>query len=120
MADMHRLSHADLAILACSPSHQRLGAGTALVRWGVDLADHEDRVAWVEASPDGYPVYLRQGFEPVDVQDLDVKGLWGATRGVDENWGQRAGVEVAGELREGCFRTTIMKRMPRAVETGAA
>ena len=42
----------------------------------LDLADAEGRKAYIEASPDGYPVYCRLGFRDVAVSDMDA-GLWG-------------------------------------------
>lgn len=108
----------DLGILACSPTHQGLGAGSALLAWGRELADKEGLTTWLEASPQGYPLYRRFGYEDVDVQDLAVTERWGPVREEEEgeareDWGQNAGVALAGELPRGSFRTVVMRRLPR-------
>ncbi|CAN8106537.1 unnamed protein product [Discula destructiva] len=104
-----------LSLAACSPKHQRLGAGTALLTWGNELADREGKVQWLEASPAGYPLYKRMGFEDVDGQDLGVTELWGAVKGQHDNWGSNSAVELLGELPEGCFRSVLMRRFPRMI-----
>jgi hypothetical protein len=69
---------------------------------------------WLESSPPGYSLYKRFGFEPVDVHDLKVTELWGATKlDEGENWGEASAVELAGELPKGCFRTAMMRRLPK-------
>lgn len=47
-----------------------------LVKWGCEIADDEGIPAYLEATPIGYPVYRRQGFEDVDVVELDFS-RWG-------------------------------------------
>lgn len=89
-----------------------MGAGSALLKWGAELADKEGLPSWLEASPEGHGLYKRFGFEPVDVMDLKVKEKWGAVRRPDEDWGARSAVEFAGELPDGVFRTVMMKRPP--------
>lgn len=106
----------DLGLLACSSTRQRLGAGSALLAWGNELADREGKVAWLEASPAGYTLYRRFGYEDVEAQDLRVAELWGAVREEHENWGQDAAVDSAGPRPEGCFRNVVMKRLPRKAE----
>lgn len=102
----------DLHILAADPARQRLGAGSALLAWGAALADREGRPSWLEASPQGYPLYRRFGYEDVDVQDVAVTERWGPTRAGGEDWGQGSAVALAGALREGCFRSVVMRRSP--------
>lgn len=68
---------------------------------------------WLEASPEGYPLYRRFDYEDVDVQDLAVTGRWGPVREAREDWGQNAAVALAGELSRGSFRTVVMRRLPR-------
>ncbi len=101
--------------MAADPAKQRLGAGSALVRWGVELADREGLPAYLEASPKGYPVYRKQGFEPIDVQDLRVRELWNAPDDGGD-WGTNSAVEFAGPLPPGVFRSVVMKRMPKKPE----
>ncbi|KAK2615479.1 hypothetical protein N8I77_002229 [Diaporthe amygdali] len=102
-----------LGILAATPTRHRLGAGTALLKWGCELADRENKTAWLEASPAGYLLYRKFGFEDVEVQDLKVTETWGPVRSEGENWGAGSAVILAGELPEGSFRTVLMRRLPQ-------
>ncbi|POS73694.1 hypothetical protein DHEL01_v207907 [Diaporthe helianthi] len=106
--------HLHLGILAATPTRHRLGAGSALLRWGCGLADTENKTAWLEASPVGYSLYKKFGFEPVEVADLKLTELWGAVKTDEgENWGEANAVELGGELPEGSFRSVMMKRLPK-------
>lgn len=102
----------DLNILACKPARHRSGAGSALLRWGVDKADREGKVAFLEASPAGYPLYRRFGWADVGVQDLDL-GSFGAKQGEGEDWGGEVAVALAGPKAEGVYRSALMKRVPK-------
>ncbi|KAJ4396189.1 hypothetical protein N0V93_000408 [Gnomoniopsis smithogilvyi] len=106
-----------LGILACTTTRQRLGAGSALLDWGNALADREGMVHWLEASPQGYALYKRFGFEEVEAQDLRVTEIWGPVRGENEDWGAKSAVKLAGELPEGVFRTVVMRRFPQKGQT---
>lgn len=79
----------------------------------MDKADREGINAYLEASPTGYPLYRRFGFEDVHVQDLDVTARWGAVQAEGEDWGTHSAAALAGPAKEGVFRTAFMKRMPR-------
>lgn len=48
------------------PDHQRRGLAARLLRVALDQADAEERDAYIEASPAGYPVYVKAGFVEVD------------------------------------------------------
>lgn len=105
-------SKKDLSILACKPARHRSGAGSALLRWGVDKADREGKVAFLEASPAGYPLYRRFGWADVGVQDLDLASF-GAKQGEGEDWGGEVAVALAGPKAEGVYRSALMKRVPK-------
>jgi ribosomal protein S18 acetylase RimI-like enzyme len=55
-------SHFQLQLLATSPQFQRQGAGSQLVRWGMQLAEYLNVAISVFASPMGEQLYLRLGF----------------------------------------------------------
>ena len=84
-----------------------------MLKWGCELADRENKTAWLEASPAGYSLYRRFGFEDVEVQDLKLTELWGPVRSEGENWGAASAVALAGELAQGSFRSVMMRRWPR-------
>lgn len=113
VAIANRLPSVDLHILACKPDRQRIGAGSALVKFGTDLADASNLPCRLEASPVGYPVYKRLGFKDVDFLDLNVTERWGVKRS-GEYWGENNAVELAGPVPEGAQRTVIMRRPPKA------
>ena len=103
-------------MLGCTPAYGRLGVGSALLRWGLELADQEGLNTWLESAPQGYPLYRRFGFEDVDVFDLPVACRWGATCGKDEDWGSGCAVTFAGRPSDGTYRCVMMRRRPvRAV-----
>jgi GNAT superfamily N-acetyltransferase len=55
-----------LSVLVTHPEKQGLGVGSTMVKWGCDLADEEGLPSYLEATPAGYPVYQKLGFEEVD------------------------------------------------------
>jgi hypothetical protein len=101
-----------LRLLACSPRYSRLGAGSALLRRGFELADREGLNTWLEASPAGYSLYKKLGFKDLDVQDLPVSKNWGAVKLDGDNWGDSSAVDLAGPLAPGHYRSVLMKREP--------
>lgn len=86
-----------------------------MVGWGAEFADNEGLTSWLAASPIGYPLYRRFGYEDVEVQDLEIARRWKAVKLEAEDWGTNSAVALAGELPEGLFRTVLMKRTPRSV-----
>jgi hypothetical protein len=99
-------------MLCCTPTRTRLGAGSALLRWGAQLADREGLPSWLEASPQGHPLYRRFGFEDVDVLDVHVTEKWGAIRSPNDDWGANAAVGLVGAPPEGIYRSVGMRRLP--------
>ncbi len=53
-----------------------------LIRPGLEAADKAGMQTYIEASPDGLPLYLRLGWEPVDEMVLEM-GKYGAGSGVE-------------------------------------
>ncbi|KAK1750336.1 acyl-CoA N-acyltransferase [Echria macrotheca] len=51
--------------LYVAPSFQRRGAGTALLKWGTDLADANGAFAWVHSSAGAWRAYEKAGFRTV-------------------------------------------------------
>ncbi|KAH7312164.1 putative GNAT family acetyltransferase [Stachybotrys elegans] len=68
--------HAYLKLLHTDPAHQRRGAGSMLLRWGAGEADRLGIPSYLEASPEGRPLYQKHGFVEVDMLDVDFS-RWG-------------------------------------------
>ncbi|KAK3905757.1 hypothetical protein C8A05DRAFT_41334 [Staphylotrichum tortipilum] len=95
-----------LSILASSPTRQRTGAGSALLEWGNKLADSLGLPCRLEASPTGYGLYRKFGYEDIDVLDLKVTETWGKEHPDGANWGENSAVALAGPAPRGVMRTT--------------
>lgn len=83
------------------------------MQWGIEMADREGLNTWLEATPAGYPLYGRFGFEDLDVQDLPISDLYGVVRREDENWGAGNAVALVGHAPEGVHRCVLMRRVPK-------
>ncbi|KAF2140462.1 uncharacterized protein K452DRAFT_359538 [Aplosporella prunicola CBS 121167] len=57
--------HCLCAILAVDPAYQRRGAGTLLLRWGLEEARKRGLPAYLEATEEGKELYLKEGFRDV-------------------------------------------------------
>ncbi|KAL4817430.1 acyl-CoA N-acyltransferase [Aspergillus spinulosporus] len=79
-----------LDFLATRPEYQGKGVGTALLRWGIEQADQQQRRIYLEATTEGYPVYAKRGWRAVETIEMDY-GRWGG---------------------EGCQKLTLMVRDP--------
>ncbi|CZR59174.1 uncharacterized protein PAC_09066 [Phialocephala subalpina] len=68
--------HWYLEFIATRPDYQGKGAAGQLLRWGIERSEEEWAETYLEASPDGKPIYERFGFEEVDrlVVELEGKG----------------------------------------------
>ena len=68
--------HWYLEMVATKTEYQGRGAAGQLLRWGLERADQDETVAFLEASPAGKPVYERFGFRERDrlVVNLEGKG----------------------------------------------
>jgi GNAT superfamily N-acetyltransferase len=84
----------ELEALHTLPEHERKGAGTALMEWGIRLADSEGLPIRLLSSPHGFELYRRFGFVELGRVTVDL-ARWGG---------------------EGEFTWYLMNRGPKAVE----
>ena len=49
------------------PTHERRGAASLQLSWGLAIADEHALTCWVEASPIAAPLYKKFGFEVKDM-----------------------------------------------------
>ena len=61
-----------LAQLATNPRFFRHGAGTMLLKWGLNLADRKGWTVTVFAGPKAHRLYERLGFETLDMVKCQV------------------------------------------------
>ncbi|CAM1505723.1 Fc.00g113600.m01.CDS01 [Cosmosporella sp. VM-42] len=72
-----------LKLLHTDPKHQRRGAASMLLKWGLAEADRLGLPIFLEASRDGRPLYEKVGFDVVETIKVDFSP-WG---GPSEGWG---------------------------------
>lgn len=70
-------------LLQTDPAYQRKGLASMLLKYGLAMADSEGRKAYIEATAEGHPVYLKLGFRDIDVLRLDLSKWGGTTPGVN-------------------------------------
>jgi len=68
-----RAPRACLFLLVVLPEYHRKGAGTMLLRWGLERADELGLEAYLEASMMGRPLYEKFGFQVVDTMRYDME-----------------------------------------------
>jgi hypothetical protein len=71
---MGERKHWYLEILATRPEWQGKGAAGKLMRWGLERADEEGVETYIEASPDGKPIYEHFGFKEMERLVVDLEG----------------------------------------------
>ncbi|KAG0648274.1 putative N-acetyltransferase [Hyphodiscus hymeniophilus] len=70
---MEGRKHWYLEIIATRPEYQGKGAAGQLLRWGMARADEEGTETYLEASPDGKPIYEHFGFREVERLEVELK-----------------------------------------------
>ena len=65
--------HWYLEVINTRPEYQGKGAAGQLLRWGLARADEEGTETYLEASPDGKPIYEHFGFKEVDRLVVELK-----------------------------------------------
>ncbi|KAJ5645889.1 hypothetical protein N7490_002261 [Penicillium lividum] len=64
-----------LDLLATLPSYQGRGIGSAMLRWGITQADALQARIYLEATPEGYPLYVKYGWKEVGEIEFDFDQL---------------------------------------------
>ena len=72
-------AHLYLNMLATHPDHYRRGVGALHLRWGSEHADSLGLPCYLEASPMGKPLYVREGYEMMCDLPFDPE-KWGADK----------------------------------------
>jgi hypothetical protein len=70
------LSHStDLRRIAVHPNYQRRGVAGQLLQWGLDRADSEKLVSYLNGRPQARQLYENSGFRAVNIIPMPVPGL---------------------------------------------
>ncbi|TVY34582.1 hypothetical protein LCER1_G009418, partial [Lachnellula cervina] len=67
-------AHVYLDMLCTMPEYRKLGVARLLIEWGCEKADAQGKVAYVDASDAGKPVYMKFGFEQQKPLVLELGG----------------------------------------------
>lgn len=60
--------------ISTRPDYQRRGAATALIEWGISLAEKEGLPVALLSNSIGLPLYMRLGFKPLESVAVRVEG----------------------------------------------
>lgn len=80
--DKGKYSHLLLALLVTAQQHRQRGAGSMLVRWGIELSETTGLPCYVQASEQGRRLYQHHGFEEIGTVEFNLSeyGLHGIER----------------------------------------
>lgn len=67
----------DLHSLQTDPKYKRRGAGTMLIQVVIEEAQKRGMIAYLESTEAGHSLYKGQGFEDVEMHEIDMS-KWGA------------------------------------------
>ncbi|OGE53953.1 hypothetical protein PENARI_c007G02783 [Penicillium arizonense] len=66
-----------LDLLATLPAYQGRGFGTAVLKWGIEKADTSKSRIFLEATPEGVPLYLKYGWKQLEEVTMDYRPFGG-------------------------------------------
>lgn len=71
-----------LALLVTDSRYRRRGAGSLVVKWGIDLSEETGIPCYLQASEQGRRLYSHYGFEAIDTVEYNLSeyGLEGVER----------------------------------------
>ena len=87
--------------LYTEPSFQRQGMGSALVKYGNQLADQASLPIFLQAPPVAYPMYAKHGFETDQYLDVDLREWVPGGKSNEKGYGN--------------YRYRYMLRLPRTL-----
>lgn len=62
-------------MLCTHPHYRGRGAASLLMAWGCEQADRDQMPLYVDATPEGKPLYERFGFEDRTIPETVAKGV---------------------------------------------
>lgn len=70
-----KLTRLGLTFIATDPNHERRGAASSLVKWGIDLSQKDNVPVALEGTMNAVPFYERLGFKSEAYMSLPLQGL---------------------------------------------
>jgi GNAT superfamily N-acetyltransferase len=67
----------DVQLVATDPAYQRRGLASKLLKHMLQFADGEGKMAYIEATALGFPVYQKLSFKEVDIVEVDLSKYGG-------------------------------------------
>ena len=67
----------DLSFIGTDPQHERRGAASLLLRWGLEQCKRYQVPAYLESTADAGVLYRKHGFEVVETLAMVVEGVEG-------------------------------------------
>lgn len=76
----------DLSLIGTDPSHERRGAASLLIQWGLERSKRDNIPAYLESTMNAVPLYQRHGFKVAEVISMVVDGVGdGVVKDEDED-----------------------------------
>lgn len=66
-----------LDLLGTLPEYQGRGIGSAMLKWGMEKADAWQTRIFLEATPEGVSLYIKNGWKPLEEVTLDYRPFGG-------------------------------------------
>lgn len=67
----------DVQLLATDPAYQKRGLASRLLKHMFQFADEQGKMAYIEATALGFPLYTKLGFKEVDSVKVDLSKYGG-------------------------------------------
>jgi hypothetical protein len=61
-----------LALLVTASQYRRQGAGSIIVKWGIELSETSGLPCYLQASEQGRRLYSHHGFQAIDTAEFDL------------------------------------------------
>ncbi|PVI03996.1 hypothetical protein DM02DRAFT_519624 [Periconia macrospinosa] len=98
--------------LIVAPSHQSRGVGSALIKYGADMADRLGIFTWVHSSDQAWKAYAKFGYQVVKELDLDLDEYAPQSPGIKWDKALEGTEEGVTEDKWGRYVIRYMKRLP--------
>ena len=74
------------SFIATHPLHERRGAVSLLLRWGLECCIRDTVSAYLDSTADAESLYARHGFEVAETISMALEGVGGKPVGIEETY----------------------------------